>query len=103
MAPAAERNTPVRLSYDGQNTLTLEAGSEDTIARATVAYRTPTYAGGDPLVVAFNPHYLMECLKSYSGQTITVGHTHPAKPAVFDSEDGATRHLIMPVRLPGQS
>lgn len=99
VAPACERNTPIRLRYDGAGTVTLDGGTgEDMQASATVAY-TAGLIKDEPLTVAYNPHYLMEGVKLFKGQQVTWSHTHPAKPAVL-AADGSLRYLLMPVRLP---
>lgn len=102
VAVACERNTPIRLTYTANGTLTLEGGSEDTVASATVQVIShDMYPKDAPFVVAFNPHYLLECLKLFKGQQITFGHTQPGKPAVLSADDSA-RYLLMPVCLLGQ-
>lgn len=100
VAPACERNTPIRLRYDGDGTLTLDGGTgEDMQASATVAYGTDNVKD-EPFTVAFNPHYLLEGLKLFKGQRITWSHTTAPKPAVLSADD-TLRYLLMPVRLPG--
>src|SRR4029077_16316376 len=60
VALVAERNTPVRLSFE-QGVLTLEAGSSDD-AQATE--RIDADLEGDDISIAFNPGYLEEGLKA---------------------------------------
>jgi DNA polymerase-3 subunit beta len=100
----AERNTPVRLSFE-QGVLTLEAGSGDD-AQATE--RVDADLEGDDISIAFNPGYLEEGLKAidsaYAQLSFTTS-TKPAllsgKPAVDAEADEAYQYLIMPVRLSG--
>ncbi|MFI5528908.1 DNA polymerase III subunit beta [Kitasatospora sp. NPDC051853] len=100
----AERNTPVRLSFE-QGVLTLEAGSGDD-AQATE--RIEADLEGDDISIAFNPGYLEEGLKAidaaYAQLSFTTS-TKPAllsgKPAVDAEADEAYQYLIMPVRLSG--
>ncbi|MFB9367317.1 DNA polymerase III subunit beta [Kitasatospora sp. NPDC001664] len=100
----AERNTPVRLSFE-QGVLTLEAGSGDD-AQATE--RIEADLEGDDISIAFNPGYLEEGLKAidaaYAQLSFTTA-TKPAllsgKPAVDAEADEAYQYLIMPVRLSG--
>jgi len=100
----AERNTPVRLSFE-QGVLTLEAGSGDD-AQATE--RIDADLEGDDISIAFNPGYLEEGLKAidsaYAQLSFTTS-TKPAllsgKPAVDAEADEAYQYLIMPVRLSG--
>lgn len=57
-------------------------------------------------IVAFNPAYLLDMIKSFTTDTIRFSQDSRPKPAVFtegglEAEDGNTfRHMIMPVRLP---
>ncbi|GJF34330.1 DNA polymerase III subunit beta [Kitasatospora sp. NBC_01539] len=100
----AERNTPVRLSFE-QGVLTLEAGSGDD-AQATE--RVDADLEGDDISIAFNPGYLEEGLKAIDSAYAQLSFTTPTKPALLsgkpavDAEaDEAYQYLIMPVRLSG--
>jgi DNA polymerase-3 subunit beta len=100
----AERNTPVRLSFE-QGVLTLEAGSGDD-AQATE--RIDADLEGDDISIAFNPGYLEEGLKAIDSAYAQLSFTTPTKPALLsgkpavDAEaDEAYQYLIMPVRLSG--
>lgn len=61
--------------------------------------------GSDKHVLAFNPSYLAQALKSISGERVRVSGTQPDKPWVFTeagvdaTENGVYRHLLMPVRM----
>jgi DNA polymerase-3 subunit beta len=96
----AERNTPVRLTYNGIDSLRIDAGTgEDAQAEAFMHYSSPQ--GNRGFAVAFNPAYLMEALKDLKGQTVWIQHTSAPKPAgIRGVESADVRHLIMPVRLP---
>lgn len=100
----AERNTPVRLSFE-QGVLTLEAGSGDD-AQATE--RIDADLEGDDISIAFNPGYLEEGLKAIDSPFAQLSFTTPTKPALLSGkaavdaeEDKAYQYLIMPVRLSG--
>ncbi|MQS13186.1 DNA polymerase III subunit beta [Streptomyces kaniharaensis] len=100
----AERNTPVRLSFE-QGVLTLEAGSGDD-AQATE--RIDADLEGDDISIAFNPGYLEEGLKAIDSAYAQLSFTTPTKPALLSGkasvdaeEDKAYQYLIMPVRLSG--
>ncbi|GAB2689177.1 DNA polymerase III subunit beta [Kitasatospora kifunensis] len=100
----AERNTPVRLSFE-QGVLTLEAGSGDD-AQATE--RIDADLEGDDISIAFNPGYLEEGLKAIDSPYANLCFTTSTKPALLkgkaavDAEvDEAYQYLIMPVRLSG--
>jgi len=100
----AERNTPVRLSFE-QGVLTLEAGSGDD-AQATE--RVDASLEGDDISIAFNPGYLLEGLSAINAAYAQFGFTTSTKPALLsgkpaaDAEaDESYKYLIMPVRLSG--
>ncbi|MGE7435032.1 DNA polymerase III subunit beta [Kitasatospora sp. NPDC001175] len=100
----AERNTPVRLSFE-QGVLTLEAGSGDD-AQATE--RVDADLEGDDISIAFNPGYLEEGLKAIDAPYAQLSFTTSTKPALLsgkaavDAEANvAYQYLIMPVRLSG--
>ncbi|MER5639566.1 DNA polymerase III subunit beta [Kitasatospora sp. NPDC002227] len=100
----AERNTPVRLSFE-QGVLTLEAGSGDD---AQAVERIEADLEGDDISIAFNPGYLEEGLKAIDAAYAQLAFTTSTKPALLsgkpaiDAEaDAAYQYLIMPVRLSG--
>ena len=100
----AERNTPVRLSFE-QGVLTLEAGSGDD-AQATE--RVDADLEGDDISIAFNPAYLLDGLSAIDSAVAQLSFTTSTKPALLsgkpaaDAEaDEAYKYLIMPVRLSG--
>lgn len=73
----AERNTPVRLSFE-QGVLTLEAGSGDD-AQATE--RIEADLEGDDISIAFNPGYLEEGLKAIDSPSPTsASPPRPSRP-----------------------
>jgi len=98
----AERNTPVRFTYNGIDSLRIDAGTgEDTQGEAFMPYSSPR--GNRGFAVAFNPAYLAEALKDMKGHVIQIRHTSAPKPASIVAVDSeASQHLIMPVRLPGK-
>lgn len=102
VAVTAERNTPVKLTYNGIDSLRVQAGTGgDATAEAFIPY-TGTM-GNRGFAVAFNPGYLGEVLKDCKGQDIEICHTTAPKPAMIrGTVSGAVQHLIMPVRLPGE-
>ena len=100
----AERNTPVRLSFE-QGVLTLEAGSGDD-AQATE--RVEADLEGDDISIAFNPAYLLDGLSAIDSAVAQLSFPTSTKPALLsgkpaaDAEaDEAYKYLIMPVRLSG--
>ncbi|MFZ0322730.1 MAG: DNA polymerase III subunit beta [Actinomycetes bacterium] len=102
VALVAERNTPVRLSFGGDE-LVLEAGTGDE-AQATEAMSASFE--GEPLTIAFNPQFLLDGLGAINASTAQLSFTTSTKPAVLtaggDSSAAASyRYLLMPVRLSG--
>lgn len=104
VALVAERNTPVRLSFE-QGVLTLEAGSSDD---AQAVERVDAELDGDDISIAFNPGFLLEGLSAIDSPVAQLSFTTSTKPALLsgraakDAEaDDAYKYLIMPVRLSG--
>ena len=99
VALVAERGTPVRMEFaDGG--VTLSAGGDDE-GRAEEQLEVAT--DGEPMMVAFNPGYLLDGLGALDAETAVLRFTTTIKPAVLTGKDSASdyRYLIMPVRLPG--
>ena len=104
VALVAERNTPVRLSFE-QGVLILEAGSNDD---AQAVERVDAQLEGDDISIAFNPGFLLEGLKAIESPVAQLSFTTSTKPALLggkpalDAEaDDRYKYLIMPVRLSG--
>ena len=104
VALVAERNTPVRLSFE-QGVLTLEAGSSDD---AQAVERVDAELEGDDISIAFNPGFLLEGLQRdrLPGRAAVLHDVDQARAAerqaAMDAEaDDAYKYLIMPVRLSG--
>ncbi len=100
----AERNTPVRLSFE-QGVLTLEAGSSDD---AQAVERVDAKLDGDDISIAFNPTFLLDGLSAIDAPVAQLSFTTSTKPALLsgrpalDAEaDDSYKYLIMPVRLSG--
>jgi DNA polymerase-3 subunit beta len=100
----AERNTPVRLTFE-QGVLTLEAGSSDD---AQAVERVDAQLEGDDISIAFNPTFLLDGLSAIDSPVAQLSFTTSTKPALLsgrpamDAEaDQAYKYLIMPVRLSG--
>ncbi|CAB4879041.1 unannotated protein [freshwater metagenome] len=100
----AERNTPVRLNFDGSEVV-LRAGAGDD-AQANEAVECSVQ--GDALEIAFNPNYLLDGLAAIDSPIARFSFTQPTRPAVLtglanagDKPNEAYRYLLMPVRLTG--
>jgi DNA polymerase-3 subunit beta len=98
----AERNTPIRLSFDdGQ--VVLEAGSGED-AQASEAL--PASIDGPAIATGFNPGYLLDGLQAVDAAFAHLSFTEPLKPAVIQGAPAAEedptpgyRYLAMPIRL----
>ncbi|MER6995371.1 DNA polymerase III subunit beta [Streptomyces sp. NPDC000410] len=104
VALVAERNTPVRLTFE-QGVLILEAGSSDD---AQAVERVDARLEGDDISIAFNPTFLLDGLSAIDSPVAQLSFTTSTKPALLsgkpavDAEaDEAYKYLIMPVRLSG--
>ncbi|MGW6461877.1 DNA polymerase III subunit beta [Streptomyces sp. NPDC055078] len=104
VALVAERNTPVRLSFE-QGVLILEAGSSDD---AQAVERVDAQLEGHDISIAFNPTFLLDGLSAIDSPVAQLSFTTSTKPALLsgkpalDAEaDDAYKYLIMPVRLSG--
>ncbi|HEY3007909.1 MAG TPA: DNA polymerase III subunit beta [Micromonosporaceae bacterium] len=101
VALVAERATPVRLSFSEEG-LVVEAGGTEE-ARASEAMEA-TFTG-EPLMIAFNPQYLLDGLSALSAPTAVLSFVDAFKPAVISpaDDDGEIipgyRYLIMPIRI----
>ena len=101
----AERNTPVRLSFTAGE-VQLDAGTGDDAQASETLESSMT---GDPITIAFNPHFLLDGLGAIDAPVAALSFTTSTKPAVLTGRaaDGAVsgsdsyRYLLMPVRLSG--
>lgn len=102
VALVAERNTPVRLAFEGAE-VTVRAGTGED-AQAVEAVEA--VLEGDPIDIAFNPSYLLDGLTAAAAPATRFAFTQATRPAVLTgvTDDGAApdyRYLLMPVRLTG--
>jgi DNA polymerase-3 subunit beta len=103
VALVAERNTPVRLAFEGSE-LTLRAGAGDDAQAVEVL---ECVIDGDAIDIAFNPTYLQDGLAAVGSAVTRFSFTQPTRPAVLTGIDneGAPlegyKYLLMPVRLTG--
>lgn len=97
----AERNTPVRLAFEGGEVV-VRAGTGDD-AQAVEAVEAGLE--GDPIDIAFNPAYLLDGLGAIGAASTRFSFTMATKPAVLSAVDQPAgqdyRYLLMPVRLTG--
>ncbi|MGN6600642.1 MAG: DNA polymerase III subunit beta [Actinomycetes bacterium] len=104
VALVAERNTPVRLSFSGDE-LRLDAGTGE---EAQASEQLDASLQGDDITIAFNPSFLLDGLAAISSPYASMSFTVAAKPAVITGTsgpegevDGSYRYLLMPVRVAG--
>jgi DNA polymerase-3 subunit beta len=98
-----DRGHHLRLNWNTDH-VTLSAGGDEVRAKSP---EIMTAGEGPDVLIAFNPAYLLEALKLFTTDTVSVGLLSPARPMVLaETEDdltstGTFRHLLMPARLPG--
>ena len=102
VALVAERNTPVRLTFSGEQ-VRVEAGQgEDAQASEQVA----AVVEGGEITTGFNPQFLLDGLTAIEEPVVELAFTQAAKPAVItgvpdlDGERNTDfQYLLMPRRL----
>lgn len=103
VALVAERNTPVRLEFEGSE-LTLRAGAGEDAQAVDVLESS---LQGDSIDIAFNPAYLLDGLAAVGSTVTRFSFTQQSRPAVLtgvtDSGEPTDdyKYLLMPVRLTG--
>ena len=104
VALVAERNTPIRMTFEGSE-LSLRAGTgEDAQANETIE----ASVDGDVIEIAFNPGFLIDGLNAIAAPKALFSFTQSTKPAVITgmTSEGSPveedyRYLLMPIRLTG--
>jgi len=98
----AERNTPVRLRFSGDE-LSLQAGGTD---EATAVESLDASVEGEAIDIAFNPRFLLDGLSVLEAPVVRFSFTISTKPAVLSgaAERGGQaspefKYLLMPVRV----
>ena len=102
VALVAERNTPVRLSFSGDEVV-LEAGSGD---EAQASESLTASLTGEDVSIALNPTYLLDGLGALDAVYAELRFTAATRPAVIAGKESADasagddyRYVLMPVRL----
>ncbi|MGH3467807.1 MAG: DNA polymerase III subunit beta, partial [Thermocrispum sp.] len=75
----AERGTQVRLEFT-EGTLTLTAGGDD---EGSAEEELPVGYEGEPVIIAFNPGYLLDGLAALPSDQAELTFTTPSRPAVI--------------------
>ncbi|GIL34708.1 DNA polymerase III subunit beta [Phycicoccus jejuensis] len=102
VALVAERNTPVRLRFSGDQ-VAIEAGTGDD-AQASEAVECALT--GPDIEIAFNPQYLLDGLGVVGTDWSRISFTQASRPAVLSGQESADgeadtsyRYVLMPVRF----
>jgi DNA polymerase-3 subunit beta len=99
----AERGTQVRLEFS-EGSLKLAAGGDD---EGSAEEELPVAYEGEPVIIAFNPGYLLDGLSALPSDRAELTFTTPNRPALIKPLDDEGKvaagylYLLMPVRLPG--
>lgn len=93
VALVAEKNTAVHLAFSPGEVL-IRAGGGD-VGRGSDA--APCELAGDEIEIAFQSQFLLDALGALDGQA-RIGMEATLKPALFASEDGAYKQLLMSLR-----
>jgi DNA polymerase III subunit beta len=104
VALVAERNTPVRLAFEGSEVILRAGAGEDAQANEAVE----SVLDGDDIEIAFNPTYLLDGLAALDAPYVRMSFTQSTRPAVLTGTADPSselrddyRYLLMPVRLTG--
>ena len=100
VALVADRNSPVRCSFNEGEVILTAGNGDDPTATEVVECEI----SGDGLDIAFNHQYLIEGLNAVGSASSQLMFTSPNKPAILAAAGSTTpnyRYLLMPVRLNG--
>jgi len=93
-----EESRAVRLTFDGGGLVVTAQSPEQGEARLDVAaeYR------GEQMTIGFNPAFLAEALRAFSGERVQIEMRESFRPAVISGGDkDEFLYVVMPVALPG--
>jgi DNA polymerase III subunit beta len=91
----AQRNTPVRLSFEA-GSVTVSATS-DQVGEGRESL--PVAFSGDPLEMGFNVEFLRAGVESVTGDEVRLGLISPLRPGLLRGAGDEYRYLLMPIRL----
>jgi DNA polymerase-3 subunit beta len=92
----AQRNAPLRLAFS-EGELTVAAETPDV---GDASEGMPAPFEGEPLEIAFNPHFLIDGVESIDADEVALQLTSPLRPGLLrplGREDFS--YLVMPIRL----
>jgi len=89
------KNTPVKLSI-GQDTIVITSNTESGSAYDECAAKID----GSPLDIAFNPKYLLDCLRVIENETVILSFTGALSPCIIKAADNEFyKYLVLPLRI----
>ena len=93
----SNNTSPIRLDiHSGSQTTQLSSTTQDLgAAQETIS----SIIDGEDVQIAFNAHYLIDGLSSFTDKEIQLDLQGGGKPGIFKSKEGNFIYLIMPVRL----
>ena len=105
VALVLDREQPVSIHFSQSEAIVRAGGGSGDIAKAEEVIECLTT--GEDIIIAFNPHYLLDGLGVLDGDIAVIAMTQPSKPAVITSskdidgeQDSSFKYLIMPIRQP---
>ena len=54
---------------------------------------------GTPIQIAFNSRYVLETIKAFTCENITLNYSTPTSPMIVQAEDSDMKALVLPIRL----
>jgi DNA polymerase III subunit beta len=107
VALAADRASPVRLTFDRDHVVVRARGAHEARAHEQLPAESAGGPDGRPLTVALKADYLLDGLRGLTGPVAVLSFVDGTKPPLITAEtdegDPVTgyRYLIQPVRTPG--
>ncbi|MDR1913053.1 MAG: DNA polymerase III subunit beta [Clostridiales bacterium] len=91
------KKSPVKLSI-GQDVIQLSSNAEIGVSYDEIA----ADIDGNPLVIAFNPRFLIEALRSIGDEKVLLTFTGALSPCIIKGVDNCLfKYLILPIRIKG--
>jgi DNA polymerase-3 subunit beta len=93
------KSVPVKVQLDDSCELKMEDAQAASVAESLpAASYSPNGVG--PMVIAFNPDFLLDAVSFLAEERGRMRATDPYKPALFQGEADEQGYVLMPVRLP---
>lgn len=97
-AVRTQNSTPVRIVLGDSCELRMEESGTATVSE-TLKGASYSPNGVGPMLVAFNPSFLVDGVTFIGDERVRMWSADPYKPALFVNDDRS--YVLMPVRLPG--